>query len=167
KPQLWRARCAREPAGASPACARGGARGGGGAVPGALAGDAGGAHRHPQGRRRLSAARPRLPVRAAGLHAGRCRRAGAHHPLQPPPAPAPPARAPRPPALAAGAAAPPALPAPAPAVDLDPNPPAYVIYTSGSTGTPKGVLVTHGGLLNHMLWMMADYPVDHADVVLC
>src|SRR5262249_75696 len=45
--------------------------------------------------------------------------------------------------------------------------PAYVIYTSGSTGTPKGVVVTHGGLVNHMLWMMADHPVRDDDIVLC
>ena len=77
QPQLRRARCPRQPAGASPARARRRSRGGGGAVRGALARDAGRAHRHPQGRRRLSAARPRLPGRAARLHAGRRRRAGA------------------------------------------------------------------------------------------
>ena len=43
---------------------------------------------------------------------------------------------------------------------------AYVIYTSGSTGTPKGVVVSHGGLLNHMLWMMSEYPVSEGDQVL-
>ena len=42
------------------------ARGGGGAVPGALARDGGRAARHPQGRRRLSAARSR-PIRAERL----------------------------------------------------------------------------------------------------
>ena len=47
----------------------------------ALARAAGRAHRHPQGRRRLSAARSRLPGRAAGLHAGRCRHGGARHPI--------------------------------------------------------------------------------------
>ena len=78
--ELRRARCAREPAGASPARARGRARGGGGAVHRALAGDAHRAPRHPQGRRRLSAARSGLPARAARLHARRCRRAGARHP---------------------------------------------------------------------------------------
>ena len=43
---------------------------------------------------------------------------------------------------------------------------AYVIYTSGSTGTPKGVVVSHGGLINHMLWMMSEYPVSEEDQVL-
>ena len=72
-PELSRARCALEPAGASSARARGRSRGGGGAVRRALARDADRAARHPQGRRRLSAARPRLSARAARLHAGRCR----------------------------------------------------------------------------------------------
>ena len=35
---------------------------------------------HPQGRRRLSAARSFLPARPSGLHAGGCPRAGAAHP---------------------------------------------------------------------------------------
>ena len=58
-------------------------------------------------------------------------------------------------------------PATAPATNLAPQHPAYVIYTSGSTGTPKGVAVTHGGLVNHMMWMRVDYPVDDNDAVLC
>ncbi len=66
---LCGARCALEPAGASPARAGCRSRGGGGAVRGALAGDAGGAPRHPQGGRGLSAARSRLPARAHRLHA--------------------------------------------------------------------------------------------------
>ncbi|HEY2211871.1 MAG TPA: amino acid adenylation domain-containing protein, partial [Bradyrhizobium sp.] len=49
---------------------------------------------------------------------------------------------------------------------LSPLSPAYVIYTSGSTGTPKGVVVSHGSLLNHMLWMMSEYPVGEEDRVL-
>ncbi len=49
----------------------------GGAVRRALARDARRAPGHPQGRRRLSAARSRLPDRAACLHAAGCRRAGA------------------------------------------------------------------------------------------
>ncbi len=54
----------------------------------------------------------------------------------------------------------------APDLTLDPANPAYVIYTSGSTGTPKGVVVTQGGLINHMTWMMTDHSVDEDDVVL-
>jgi nonribosomal peptide synthetase DhbF len=50
---------------------------------------------------------------------------------------------------------------------LSPLHPVYVIYTSGSTGTPKGVVVAHVALVNHMLWMMAGYPVGEEDVVLC
>ena len=50
---------------------------------------------------------------------------------------------------------------------LLPHHPAYVIYTSGSTGTPKGVVVTQGALIQHMLWMMANYPVGVEDIVLC
>ena len=49
---------------------------------------------------------------------------------------------------------------------LNAHNPAYVIYTSGSTGTPKGVVVAHAALVNHMLWMMADYPLGAEDVVL-
>ena len=80
QPELSRPRCARQPARPSSARARGRPRGGGGAVPGALARDADRAPRHPQGRRRLSAARPRLPARAPGLHARRCARPAAGHP---------------------------------------------------------------------------------------
>ena len=74
-----RARRARQPAGASSARARRRARDRGRAVRRALARDARRAPRHPQGRRRLSAARSRLSARASGLHARGCRRAGAGH----------------------------------------------------------------------------------------
>ena len=43
---------------------------------------------------------------------------------------------------------------------------AYVIYTSGSTGKPKGVVVEHRALVNHMLWMADEYPLDASDRVL-
>jgi amino acid adenylation domain-containing protein len=43
---------------------------------------------------------------------------------------------------------------------------AYVLYTSGSTGRPKGVAVSHGAIVNHMLWMQAAYPLAPHDCVL-
>ncbi len=42
---------------------------------------------------------------------------------------------------------------------------AYVIYTSGSTGTPKGAMVTHAGMLNHVLSKVADLKLTAADVI--
>ncbi|MFD1814823.1 non-ribosomal peptide synthase/polyketide synthase, partial [Rhodococcus gannanensis] len=35
--------------------------------------------------------------------------------------------------------------------------PAYVIFTSGSTGRPKGVAVSHGAIVNRLVWMQAEY----------
>ncbi len=49
---------------------------------------------------------------------------------------------------------------------LRPAHPAYVIYTSGSTGTPKGVVVAHGGVVNRLLWMQAEYGLAADDRVL-
>ena len=43
---------------------------------------------------------------------------------------------------------------------------AYVIYTSGSTGRPKGVLISHASIVNHMLWMAAEFPLEETDCVL-
>ena len=76
-PELRRARCARQSAGASPARSRCRTRDRGRALRRAFARDAGRPPRHPQGGRRLSAARSRLPARAPGLHARGCPRAGA------------------------------------------------------------------------------------------
>ena len=67
-----RARSARQSTGASSARARGRAGGGGRPVRRALARDGDRAARHPQGGRRLSAARSGLPGRAAHLHARGC-----------------------------------------------------------------------------------------------
>ncbi|TQM30377.1 non-ribosomal peptide synthase/polyketide synthase [Nocardia bhagyanarayanae] len=49
---------------------------------------------------------------------------------------------------------------------LRPDHPAYVIFTSGSTGKPKGVLVTHGAIVNRLVWMQENYRLTTADVVL-
>ena len=42
---------------------------------------------------------------------------------------------------------------------------AYVMYTSGSTGNPKGVMVTHGGLVNYVVWAAAEYSADVGESV--
>jgi non-ribosomal peptide synthetase component F/pimeloyl-ACP methyl ester carboxylesterase len=44
--------------------------------------------------------------------------------------------------------------------------PAYVIYTSGSTGTPKGVIVSHGAIVNRLVWMQSAYKLQSDDRVL-
>jgi amino acid adenylation domain-containing protein/non-ribosomal peptide synthase protein (TIGR01720 family) len=43
---------------------------------------------------------------------------------------------------------------------------AYCIYTSGSTGRPKAVGNTHGGLVNRLSWMQAEYSLVESDRVL-
>ena len=42
---------------------------------------------------------------------------------------------------------------------------AYVIFTSGSTGWPKGVMISHGTLVNHMVWMQRRFEFGPADGV--
>ncbi|MFC3960366.1 non-ribosomal peptide synthase/polyketide synthase, partial [Nocardia jiangsuensis] len=49
---------------------------------------------------------------------------------------------------------------------LRPSNTAYVIFTSGSTGRPKGVAVTHGAIVNRLVWMQAEYGLDATDTVL-
>ncbi|MCP2290502.1 amino acid adenylation domain-containing protein [Nocardia amikacinitolerans] len=43
---------------------------------------------------------------------------------------------------------------------------AYVIFTSGSTGRPKGVAVQHASIANQIRWIVGEYGVGPADVVL-
>jgi amino acid adenylation domain-containing protein len=52
------------------------------------------------------------------------------------------------------------------AVSLSPRNAAYVIYTSGSTGRPKGVVNEHGGVVNRLCWMQAEYEIGPGDAVL-
>lgn len=42
----------------------------------------------------------------------------------------------------------------------------YVMYTSGSTGKPKGVMVEHRSVINRLVWMNKQYPIDLHDVIL-
>ena len=53
-----------------------------------------------------------------------------------------------------------------PCVAVTPANLAYVIYTSGSTGRPKGVMNAHGGVVNRLAWMQAEYGLGADDVVL-
>ena len=117
------------------------------AVRRAFAADGCGSARHPQGRRRLSAARSRLSTGTSGLHAGGFPGASAAD------------------AISAFVDELPAYglriveldtdwpaiarqPASAPPNTITPPNTAYVIYTSGSTGIPKGVAVSHAGIPN-------------------
>jgi amino acid adenylation domain-containing protein len=42
---------------------------------------------------------------------------------------------------------------------------AYVIFTSGSTGVPKGAMLTHRGMLNHLLAKVEDLELTAADTI--
>ncbi|MFD7551820.1 amino acid adenylation domain-containing protein, partial [Streptomyces sp. NPDC059816] len=52
------------------------------------------------------------------------------------------------------------------AATVPPGAAAYVIYTSGSTGRPKGVVVSHGALVNRLLWMADRFALSPDDRVL-
>ncbi|MET8876526.1 amino acid adenylation domain-containing protein [Nocardia sp. NPDC004604] len=43
---------------------------------------------------------------------------------------------------------------------------AYVIFTSGSTGRPKGVAVSHGAIVNQLVWKTAQFGLTIDDAVL-
>ncbi|MGW6425738.1 amino acid adenylation domain-containing protein [Nocardia sp. NPDC055053] len=49
---------------------------------------------------------------------------------------------------------------------LRPENTAYVIFTSGSTGKPKGVAVSHGAIVNQLLWKTAAFGLGRDDSVL-
>ncbi|WP_111979375.1 non-ribosomal peptide synthetase [Algibacillus agarilyticus] len=49
---------------------------------------------------------------------------------------------------------------------IQPHDPAYIIYTSGSTGKPKGVVINHQAIVNRLMWMQAEYPIDQTDKIL-
>ncbi|WP_084483903.1 non-ribosomal peptide synthetase [Nocardia anaemiae] len=49
---------------------------------------------------------------------------------------------------------------------LRPEHAAYVIFTSGSTGRPKGVAVSHGAIVNQLLWKTARFGLTADDAVL-
>ncbi|MFI6955728.1 amino acid adenylation domain-containing protein [Nocardia sp. NPDC050408] len=49
---------------------------------------------------------------------------------------------------------------------LRPEHAAYVIFTSGSTGRPKGVAVSHGAIVNQLLWKTAQFGLTDDDAVL-
>ncbi|MGY0503161.1 amino acid adenylation domain-containing protein [Nocardia sp. FBN12] len=49
---------------------------------------------------------------------------------------------------------------------LRPESTAYLIFTSGSTGKPKGVAVSHGAIVNQLLWKTATFGLGRDDSVL-
>jgi amino acid adenylation domain-containing protein len=49
---------------------------------------------------------------------------------------------------------------------VSPQQPAYIIYTSGTTGQPKGVMVSHQAIVNRILWMQHQYPLNINDSIL-
>ncbi|MEG3130955.1 amino acid adenylation domain-containing protein [Pantoea cypripedii] len=53
-----------------------------------------------------------------------------------------------------------------PRLTFHPDQLAYCIFTSGSTGQPKGVMNSHRAIVNRLLWMQAQYPLDASDTVL-
>lgn len=45
------------------------------------------------------------------------------------------------------------------------NSPAFLIYTSGSTNKPKGVVHSQRSVLNRLVWMWNNYPLNKNDIV--
>jgi|GEM_PF-2855171 len=48
---------------------------------------------------------------------------------------------------------------------VSPGDPAYLIYTSGSTGRPKAVVGLHQGMVNRILWMERQWPVQPDEAI--
>ena len=150
---------------ALPATARCGARRAGRRVHGAVARSPARALRGPQGRRGLSAPRPRAAPGAPALHARRHRRRGRDR-----------RRGSRRRGWRGSASASSALDRDADEIaraageslepDAEPGDLAYILYTSGSTGRPKGVMIPHRAIANHMRWMAEALPLSGADAVL-
>jgi pristinamycin I synthase 3 and 4 len=53
-----------------------------------------------------------------------------------------------------------------PEAGAGPDDVAYATYTSGSTGRPKGILTTHRGVVNYLAYLIREYALGPADVVL-
>ena len=47
-----------------------------------------------------------------------------------------------------------------PEVRISPDDLVYLIYTSGSTGKPKGAMLTHAGIINHVLTKIEVMGID-------
>lgn len=43
---------------------------------------------------------------------------------------------------------------------------AYILYTSGSTGVPKGAMLGHHSVINLLIYMQKQYPLEQPDVIL-
>ena len=133
-------------------------------LPRALAGSAHWGAGHSQGRRRLRAARSRLPGGPPGIHARGYQGAGAADAVR---------LLERFPEYAGNSSVWTPI---GEIIALQPkhDPPcratgenlAYVIYTSGSTGQPKGVMIEQRSLLNYVLWLQRAFPLVAGDRVL-
>lgn len=50
--------------------------------------------------------------------------------------------------------------------DAEPQQAAYVIFTSGSTGLPKGAMVSHKGMMNHLLAKVVEFGLTAQDRII-
>ncbi|MEM7533716.1 MAG: amino acid adenylation domain-containing protein [Chloroflexota bacterium] len=54
----------------------------------------------------------------------------------------------------------------APPISIQPHDSAYLFYTSGSTGQPKGVMTNHRAIVNRIVGMTNQFPLQHNERVL-